>query len=477
MTVPGKTKRKPNFKKFIISHEILSSVAVAAERANAEVYVVGGYVRDLIIQRTARTDIDFLVVGDGTEFAQHCAKAFGVKDITIFRSFGTAHFRYGSYDLEFVGARKESYSRESRNPVVVPGTFKDDIKRRDFTINALAISLSKKNLGKLYDVFNGYQDILDKKIITPLDPRETFNDDPLRIIRAFRFASQLDFEVSEEVLQAASEMKQRLEIISRERITTEFFKILESNHPSKGLILLYESGVMAVIFPEVANLGGIEQRKDYHHKDVFYHTCEVIDNISKLTNNVWLRFAALVHDIAKPHTKKFVENIGWTFHGHEELGAALMKGIFRRQKLPMHKLEYVRKLVRLHLRPQALAKEEVTDSAVRRLIVEAGEDLNDLMTLCRADITSKNSAKVKRFISNYDYLERRVHEIREKDRLEAFQSPVRGNEIMSICGIPPSPIVGKIKSAIEEAILEGRIPNTYEAALAYLMEIKDKFIQ
>lgn len=447
-----------------------------AEEQEYDVFIVGGFVRDLILKRE-RDEIDFLVVGDGEAYAKAYAEKLGIKKIDIFKNFGTAHFRYGDFDLEFVGARKESYRRDSRKPQVTAGTFAEDILRRDFTINTLAVSVSKKDFGTLIDEFNGLDDIKNKIIRTPMDPLKTFDDDPLRILRAFRFASQLKFRVDDKVMEAAREMRERLRIVSQERITDEFLKIMSSPKPSVGLKLLYNSGVLEVIFPEAAKLGGVEQRKDYHHKDVFLHTCEVVDNISRATDNVWLRFAALVHDIAKPPTKRFVEGTGWTFHGHEELGARMMKSIFKKLKLPFSKLEYVEKLVRLHLRPIALAKDEVTDSAIRRLIVAAGEDLEDLITLCRADITSKNRDKVDRYLENYERVMKKVWEVEEKDKLRAFQSPVRGDTIMEVCNLKPSKKVGEIKQAIEDAILDGEIGNNYEEAYAYLLKIKDRYIK
>jgi poly(A) polymerase len=455
--------------------KLLNLISDVAKEEGKRVYLVGGFVRDIILNRN-RADIDILVIGSGVEFAKKVARRLGVSDVVTYRNFGTAHFRYQNYQVEFVGARRESYNRDSRNPIVEDGTFDDDINRRDFTINSIAISINYDDYGTIIDKFNGIEDIQRKIIRTPLDPLITFNDDPLRILRAFRFASQLQFDVDVKVIDAAKQLKERLKIISQERITDEFLKILSSPAPSVGLKLLFYSSVLEVIFPELARLAGVEQRKDYHHKDVFFHTCEVVDNISKNTDNVWLRFAALVHDIAKPNTKKFVEGIGWTFHGHEEVGARMIKGIFSRLKLPFNKIEYVEKLVRLHLRPIALANEEVTDSAIRRLIVQAGEDLDDLITLCRADITSKNIQKVEKYLENYETVMRRVKEVEEKDRLRAFQSPVRGDEIMRVCNIPPGKTVGLIKSEIEEAILDGIIPNTYEAAYDYLMKIKDKYL-
>ncbi|MCL6495788.1 MAG: CCA tRNA nucleotidyltransferase [Ignavibacterium sp.] len=465
-----------NFSNEIKNIPIVSIITEAAKESGIEVFLVGGVVRDLILKRD-RSDLDFLVIGDSLKFAEKVANKIGIQKVTKFRNFGTAHFIYENYDIEFVGARKESYNRDSRKPIVEDGTFEDDIKRRDFTINAMAISLNDKNFGELIDIFNGYNDLHNKLIKTPLDPFQTFDDDPLRIMRAFRFAAQLEFQVDETIMKAAKEMKERLRIVSQERITDEFLKILSAPKPSIGFKLLYDSEVLQIIFPEIHNLAGVDQRQDYHHKDVFLHTLIVVDNISQVTENLWLRFAALVHDIAKPQTKKFVEGIGWTFHGHEELGARMMKNIFHRMKLPMNKLEYVEKLVRLHLRPIALAKEEVTDSAIRRLIVQAGDDLQDLITLCRADITSKNPQKVEKYLANYEAVMQKVLEVREKDRLRAFQSPVRGDEIMKICNLKPSKKVGVIKKAIEEAILDGVIENSYEAALEYLMKIKDDFLK
>ena len=464
-----------DFNKYFSSHRIYKDISALAEELAVEVYVVGGYVRDLILKRK-KSEVDFLVVGDGVHFAEKLAELLKVKGLSVYKNFGTAHFKYDDIDFEFVGARKESYKKESRNPKVEIGTFQDDIERRDFTINTLAVSLNKNSFGELIDTFDGVEDINKKIIKTPLDPVQTFDDDPLRIMRAFRFASQLEFEVDEKIMEAAGNLAERLKIISQERISDEFLKILSSPKPSIGLKLLYYSKVLEVVFPEIANLGGVEQRQDHHHKDVFLHTCQVVDNISQNTNDVWLRFAALVHDIAKPPTKKFVEGTGWTFHAHEELGARMMKHIFKRMKLPLGKLEYVEKLIRLHLRPIALVDDDVTDSAIRRLVVAADEDLNDLITLCRADITSKNPNKVAKYLDNYNKVMEKVVEVQEKDKLRAFQSPVRGDEIMEICNLKPSKKVGEIKSAIEEAILEGEIGNNYEEAYQYLLKIKDKFL-
>ena len=460
--------------KTLEKYPFLESASAVAKQMNVKLFIVGGFVRDIILNRE-KYEIDFLVLGDGVEYANKLASNLKIKNISIFKTYGTAHFKFNDFDLEFVGARKESYKRDSRKPDVKAGTFAEDISRRDFTINTMAISLNE-DYGNLIDTYNGLLDIQNKLIKTPIDPLITFDDDPLRMMRGFRFASQLQFEVDSSVMEAASKLKERLKIVSQERITDEFFKILKSSKPSVGLKLLYHSGVMEVIFPEVARLAGVDQRKDFHHKDVFFHTCQVVDNISAVTDKVWLRFAALVHDIAKPQTKRFVDEIGWTFHGHEEIGARMMKSVFKKMKLPLNQLEYVEKLVRLHLRPIALAKEEVTDSAIRRLIVSAGEDLEDLITLCRADITSKNPAKVSKYLDNYEAVMAKVWEVEEKDKLRAFQSPVRGETIMEICGLEPSKKVGELKSAIEDAILDGKIGNNYEEAYAYLLQIKDEII-
>lgn len=455
--------------------KFLPQISEVSERRKEEVFIVGGFVRDVIINRD-KSEIDFVVVGNGPEFAVSIANQLGIKNVSTYKNFGTAHFRYGGFDLEFVGARKESYNRDSRKPLVETATLEEDLSRRDFTINTLAISLNKESFGEVIDIFNGLEDIDNRIIKTPLNPEQTFDDDPLRIMRAFRFASQLQFDVADNIIEAAKTNAARLKIVSQERITDEFLKILSSPNPSIGLKHLFYSGVMDVIFPEIANLSGVEQRKEHHHKDVFLHTCKVVDNISEETEDVWLRFAALVHDIAKPQTKAFDENVGWTFHGHEEIGARMMKRIFKRMKLPLNKLEYIEKLIRLHLRPIALVDDSVTDSAIRRLIVQADENLEDLITLCRADITSKNPKKVSRYLNNYEIVMQKVREVQEKDKLRAFQSPVRGDEIMKICKIPPSKKVGEIKSAIEDAILDGIIPNEYKAAREYLEKIKEKYL-
>jgi len=459
----------------IQSHE-LRSIGELADRLHIEVYVVGGYVRDSFLGKDSH-DADVLVIGDGVGLAKRAAEEFGKPSITTYEKFGTAMFHIGALQVEFVGARKESYSKDSRNPVVEAGSLHDDLARRDFTVNALAASLNSASWGEVSDPFNGRMDLEAKTLRTPLEPSKTFTDDPLRIMRAMRFASQLAFSLEKETLEAISAMKDRLTIIAQERITEEFMKILSSPKPSIGLRLMFDTGVMGVVFPEVAELSGVDQRDDHHHKDVFLHTCVVVDNISAMTDNVYLRLTALVHDIAKPRTKQFREGIGWTFYGHEELGARMVKHIFKKFKLPFDKIPYVEKLVRLHLRPMALVDEEVTDSAVRRLLFDAGDLIDDLMILCRADITSKNPKLVREYTTNYDLVFAKMKEVEEKDRLRAFQPPVRGDEIMQVCGLEPGELVGVLKSKIEEAILDGLIPNEHDAALRYLLSIKDPVIR
>ncbi len=465
-----------NLIKDIEHYDFLNTASKIAGEVGVELYIVGGFVRDIFLKRQ-KDEIDFLIVGKENNFVEKFAEKLNVNNINIYKNFGTAQFMFNDLKLEFVNSRKESYNKESRNPKVINGTFEEDIARRDFTINTLAVSLNQNNFGELIDTYNGLQDIENKIIKTPLNPNETFDDDPLRIMRAFRFAATLGFDVDEKIIEAARLNKERLKIVSQERITDEFLKILSSSKPSIGLKLLQKSEVMSVVFPQISKLEGVEQRKDFHHKEVFLHTCTVVDNISENTEDVWLRFAALVHDIAKPQTKKFVEGTGWTFHGHEEIGARMMNQIFHNLKLPLSKLNYIKKLVRLHLRPIALAKDEVTDSAIRRFIVEADEDLNDLITLCRADITSKNPQKVSKYLANYDRVMKKVLEVQEKDKLRAFQSPVRGEEIMKVCNLKPSKKVGEIKKVIEEAILDGIIANDYDEAYDYLLKIKDKFLE
>jgi len=469
--------------KLDIKDKILEKIGAVADKNEFQVYVIGGYVRDFILANNAPkagADIDIMVMGDAVKFAELTATDFESKLDAVYKNFGTALLKtyeeFAEYKIEFASARKESYNRNSRKPEVEAANLEEDISRRDFTINTLAVSLNKSTYGELTDLYEGVQDIKNRIIKTPLDPQKTFDDDPLRIMRAIRFASKLNFEIDQNTYLGIIAMRNRLkdnEVVSIERVTDEFLQILMTPKPSVGLDIMFKTGVMAIVFPEISIMAGIEQRKDYHHKDVFYHTLQVVDNICEKTDNLWLRFAALVHDIAKPKTKRFVEGTGWTFHGHEEAGARMMKKIFTRMKLPFSQLPYVEKLVRMHLRPIPLAKDEVTDSAIRRLAAEAGEDLVDLLTLCRADITSKNIAKVSKFFKNYEIVEKKIVEVQEKDNLRSFQSPVKGEEIMEYFKLPPSREVGVIKKKIEEAILEGIIPNEYEAARKFMEEMQN----
>lgn len=458
-----------------LHHPLLRAIGALADERGIDAYVVGGYVRDALLGLGDK-DIDILVVGDGVEFARTFAQRSGSGPVVAFERFGTAMVPLENGKVEFVGARKEKYDADSRKPAVVTGTLHDDLQRRDFTVNALAASLNAGSYGKLHDAFGGLNDLESRILRTPLDPMVTFDDDPLRILRAIRFASQLGFSIEQKTYNAIAAMKDRLGIISQERITDEFFKILRTERPSVGLRLMFETGVLHLVFSEIAQMAGVNQRKDHHHKDVFLHTCIVVDNIARTTENVWLRFVALVHDIAKPRTKAYKEGLGWTFHGHEEIGARMMKGIFRKLKLPLEHLPYVEKLVRLHLRPMVLVDEIVTDSAVRRLVFEAGNDIDDLMKLCRADITSKNPRLVERYLRNYDLVMRKIVEVEEKDRLRNWQPPVKGDEIMAVCGLQPGKEVGILKTAIEEAVLDGKIPNEHDAALAYLLSVKDELL-
>ncbi|MFN0158423.1 MAG: CCA tRNA nucleotidyltransferase [Bacteroidota bacterium] len=455
-----------------LNNHLLDRIGAIADKENIRIFVVGGYVRDTLLGLEDK-DIDILVLGDGVMFARTVARVLGVHTVVVHEKFGTAMVPIEGGKVEFVGARKEQYGPESRNPQVQVGTLEEDLARRDFTVNALAASLNKDTYGRLHDPFNGRQDLRDGILRTPLDPVTTFEDDPLRIMRAIRFASQLQFTIEGRALDAIHTMRERLSIISQERISDELMKILRSPKPSVGLRLMFDAGVMQIVFPEIAQMAGVDQRKDHHHKDVFLHTCIVVDNIAQTTDNVWLRFVALVHDIAKPRTKAFKEGIGWTFHGHEELGARMMKSIFRKLKFPTEHLPYVEKLVRLHLRPMVLVDEIVTDSAVRRLVFETGDDIDDLMKLCRADITSKNPRLVERYLRNYDVVMQKIVEVEEKDKLRNWQPPVKGEEIMAVCGLAPGKMVGVLKTAIEEAVLEGKIPNEHDAALEYLLQIKD----
>lgn len=464
--------KKRNFKLDLLSNKIFEYVRLATNDLGLESYVIGGFVRDLILNRPNK-DIDFVTLGSGIELAKKTASLISNGlHVNYFKNFGTAQFNFEDFDIEFVGARKESYRSDSRKPMVEDGTLDEDQKRRDFTINAMGISLQKENFGDLIDPFNGINDLALKIIRTPMDPEITFSDDPLRMMRAIRFATQLEFDIETETFLAIKNMSNRISIVSQERITDELNKIILSKTPSYGFKLLHQTGLLAIIFPEFINLLGVETQDGKGHKDNFYHTLQVLDNTSQKSNDLWLRWAAILHDIAKPATKKFHPKVGWSFHGHEELGARWVKGIFRKMKLPLdEKMRKVTNLVRLHLRPIALAKDGVTDSAIRRLLVEAGEDIEFLMILCRADITSKDPTRVKKYLKNFDKVEELLFEIESKDKLKNFQPVITGEIIMEIFDLPPSKEVGNLKQEIREAILDCKIENEIETAYSYLLEI------
>ncbi len=463
-----------NMRQYIDKHPVFELVAKSAQELGIEAFVVGGYVRDLLLKRhKQKQDLDFVCVGSGIELAQKVAELSQKNpQVHSFQRFGTAMLRLMDLDLEFVGARKESYSQDSRKPVVEDGSLQDDQNRRDFTINSLAISLNSPDYGQLIDPFEGTKDLSRKLIRTPRQPVQTFSDDPLRMMRAVRFASELNFDIEPRTFESIIQNKERIKIVSQERITDELNKIILSPTPSYGFKLLFHAGLLPIIFPEFCELLGAEVQDGKSHKDNFYHTLQVLDNLSKYSNDLWLRWAAILHDIAKPQTKRFDKKVGWTFHGHEEKGAKMVPVLFRKMRLPLNeKMRFVQKLVRLHLRPIALVKETITDSAIRRLIVEAGEDVDALMMLCRADITSKDHNRVARYLKNFDLVERRISDVGEKDRLRNFKPVIDGEHIMQIFNLRPSAMVGDIKLIVREAILEGIIPNEWEKALAYTLKI------
>ena len=458
-------KQNKNFKLFKL-------VSAVAQQNNQSVYIVGGFVRDLLMKRQMPTDIDFVTESSGIYLAKKIAQEINPKlKVSVFKTYGTAMFKHNGLDLEFVGARKESYSEDSRKPSVETGTLEDDQKRRDFTINALAISLNKENFGELIDPFDGISDLQNKIIRTPLEPLQTYSDDPLRMMRAIRFAATLNFQIEENSLEAIKKEAERIKIVSMERIMVEFNKIMLSEKPSIGLKLLEQTGLLPLIIPELTALKGIEEVEGQTHKDNFWHTLEVVDNISKNTDNLWLRWAALLHDIGKAPTKKFDKKNGWTFHGHEFLGSKMVKNLFYRLKLPLGSdMKYVQKLVKLSSRPIALIDDGTSDSALRRLLFDSGEDLEDLFTLCKADITTKNSAKQEKFKKNFEYVAQKIKEVEEKDSIRNFQPPISGEEIMEMFNLKPSREIGILKEKVKEAILEGEITNDKEEARSFVIE-------
>jgi poly(A) polymerase len=458
-----------NFEKHLRQFSIFETLSQAADQLDLEAYVIGGYVRDLILERQNK-DIDVVCIGSGIALASKVAELLGPETrLNVFKNFGTAQISLGDIEVEFVGARKESYRSDSRKPSVEDGTLEDDQNRRDFTINAMGISLNQATFGKLVDPFDGQGDIEKRILKTPLEPEITFSDDPLRMMRAIRFASQLNFDIDTSTFDAISAIKDRISIVSQERITDELNKIIMSPKPSYGFKLLYNTELLKIIFPEMEALQGIDVIDGKRHKDNFYHTLQVLDNICETSDNLWVRWSAILHDIAKPATKRFNNKVGWTFHGHEDVGARWVKGIFRKMKLPLdQKMRSVQNLVKLHLRPIALAKEGVSDSALRRILVDAGQDLENLMKLCRADITSKDATRVKRYLKNFDQVEELLIELEEKDKLRSFQPVITGEIIMAAFDLPPSKEVGILKSAIREAVIDGHVTNELESGFAFI---------
>ena len=454
----------------MLDKKIFRLISETADAEGMECYVVGGYVRDLFLERPSQ-DIDVVTVGSGIKLARALANRLGTgAHLSVFSNFGTAQVKWHGHEVEFVGARRESYSHDSRKPVVEDGTLEDDQNRRDFTINAMAVCLNKARFGELVDPFDGLWDMEDRLIRTPLDPDTTFSDDPLRMMRCIRFATQLNFQIDEETFDALARNKERISIISRERIADELNKIMMTSTPSKGFVEMERCGLLPLVLPELAALEGVTKMNGRAHKDNFYHTLEVLDNVCRRSDNVWLRWAALLHDIGKPHTKRFDPVAGWTFHNHDFVGMKMVPGIFRKMKLPMdERMKYVQKLVGLHMRPIVIADEEVTDSAVRRLLFEAGNDIEDLMTLCEADITSKNAMRKQRFLDNFKLVREKLVDLEERDRIRNFQPPVTGEEIMEVFGLQPCREVGVLKTAIKDAILDGVVPNEHDAAYAFML--------
>ena len=456
--------------------KISKIVSDLSTESNIKSYLVGGCVRDLMLNPSADSiDIDIMVEGDGISFAKLLAKKMNVPKVVPFPKFATAKIPYHEYEIEVASARLESYDKSSRNPSSIQiSNIQDDLLRRDFTINAMAISLNENNFGEFFDPFNGMEDLKNKILKTPLNPDNTFSDDPLRMMRACYFASKLSLEIEPECLLSIQNNSERISIVSQERITNELFKILGTARPSIGLNILQQSGLMEYVFPEISIMYGLDQSNEYHHKDIFYHTLEVVDNAAKLSNNVDLRLAALVHDIAKPKTRRLSKSKGYTFYGHDDVGARMLKGVAESMKFSNSTRDFITKLTALHLRPISLAKKEVTDSAIRRLIVDAGEEIDDLMTLCRADITTKNPKNISKYLANFDRVDKRIKEVTEIDKLKAFQSPVRGDEIMKMFNLSPGKEVGKIKTMIEDAIINGEIKNDYSSAISFLTKIKQE---